>query len=70
MSEIQTDTIMDMVSAHFKVIEGRVKTIVEASVPGDRQAEAAKSLIGPSIWSQWDKIKVAVKEILELKVAE
>ena len=63
MSQDRTDKVMDVVTTYFKLIEGRVKTVVEASVPGDRQAEAAKSLAAQSIWSTWDDIKGAVSRI-------
>ena len=63
--EEQIDKVMGVVTAYFKVIEGRVKTVVEASVPGDRQVEAAKSIVAQSIWSCWDDVKREAKTILE-----
>jgi len=59
------DKAMGVVTTYFKLIEGRVKTIVEATVPGDRQAEAAKSIVGQSIWSCWDGVKSELQVQLE-----
>jgi len=61
----QTEQIMDVVTTYFKLIEGRVKTVIEASVADDRQTEAAKSLAAQLLWSTWDNIKAAVKKIVE-----
>ena len=61
----QTEEVMDVVTTYFKLIEGRVKTVIEASVVDDRQAEAAKSLGGQLIWSTWDNIRDAVAKIVK-----
>lgn len=59
----QTSQVMDVVTTHYKLIEGRIKTLIEATVEGDRQSEAAKDIVGPSIWETWDSVKEEVEKI-------
>jgi len=66
----QTEEVMDMVTTYFKLIEGRTKTVIDASVTDERQADAAKSLAAQLMWSTWDDIKAAVAKIVEPEQAE
>jgi hypothetical protein len=63
-SEKQVDAVMDIVVTYYKVIEGRIKTLLEAVVSGDRQTEAAKSIGAQSLWSTYDGIKGEVRQAL------
>lgn len=63
--DVMTEKVMDIVTTHYKLIEGRVKTVLEASVTEDRQTEAAKRLAAQSIWSTWDSVKHEVEKMFD-----
>lgn len=66
----ETSKVMDVVTNHYKLIEGRIKTLIEATVVGDRQSEAAKDIVGPFIWETWSSVKEEVEKIFKPEQAE
>ena len=63
------DALKDATTRAFKRTEGKVKTLIEATLTDPTQREAAKSLVEQHIWTEFDFFTEVLRN-MEMKMVE